>query len=99
MFVEPSFVLVLSDVQDVSYTDMDGYPGLQFHFTPEGSKKLADATRARVGERLAVFVNNALFTAPIIQGPILNGEAVLTGAYSEAQLRDCVRQIDAALRP
>jgi hypothetical protein len=98
VFVTSAQVLTLADLQDVSYTTIDGQQGIAFLFTREGAAKLDDVTRAHTGRHLAIFVNNELYAAPLIRAPIPNGEAFLTSPLPQAKLQEFVRLIDGQSR-
>jgi preprotein translocase subunit SecD len=46
--------------------------------TPEGGRKLAHFTRSHVGQRIAVVVGDAVYTAPFVMAEIANGNAAIS---------------------
>lgn len=56
-------------------------------FTDEGAKKFADLTTKNVGKHIAILLDNQVLTNPVVQEPIPNGKAVITGqrTIQEAQ--------------
>lgn len=53
-----------------------------FRFDAEGSKRFAEVTRKAVGRVLAIVVDGRVMVAPMIRGPILGGQAMISGLGS-----------------
>lgn len=53
-------------------------PHVALSFNKIGTKNFAEITKANVGKRLAIVLDGVISTAPVIQGPIPNGEAQIT---------------------
>src|SRR5438552_15421824 len=51
--------------------------------TPEGTKRFAEVTRDRIGQRLAFLVDGKIYSAPKIATEIRGGRAVITGFTQE----------------
>lgn len=51
--------------------------------SPEGSDALASATRASVGDRIAIVVDGLVISAPTVAEPITAGVVVVAGGLSE----------------
>ena len=62
----------------VAYGSKDGTPQVQLIFTPQGSKLFAEITQRNVGKPVAIVLDNVVISAPVVQQPILNGDAVIT---------------------
>ena len=63
---------------------------VSLEFNDRGAKKFAQLTRELVGQPMAIFFNGELASDPVIQEPILGGNAQITGgghgfAYDEAK--------------
>jgi preprotein translocase subunit SecD len=61
---------------------------VQIIFDEEGGKIFGELTKRNVGKRLAIFVGGDLISAPVVQGEIMGGTAVITGSsnFDEARL-------------
>lgn len=68
----------LKDAKGGQDQERSGYV-INLTFSTEGTKKFADATTRLVGQRLGVYLDNELLTNPTVNGPILGGNAVITG--------------------
>jgi preprotein translocase subunit SecD len=53
-----------------------------------GKRIFARITRENVGRALAIVLDNTIFSAPVIQGPIPGGEAQITGTFTPEEARD-----------
>jgi preprotein translocase subunit SecD len=53
-----------------------------------GKRIFARITQENVGRALAIVLDNAIFSAPVIQGPIPGGEAQITGTFTPEEARD-----------
>lgn len=53
-----------------------------------GKRIFARVTQENVGRALAIVLDNAIFSAPVIQGPIPGGEAQITGTFTPEEARD-----------
>jgi preprotein translocase subunit SecD len=74
----------------VVFSHETGEPQVQLEFTPEGAQKFADITRRNVGKPVGIFLDQMLLQAPIVQQPILNGNAVISGNFT---VEDAKRQV------
>jgi SecD/SecF fusion protein len=59
--------------------------GLEFDSV--GTELFGKLTSAHVGERLAIIVDGEVISAPNLKDAILNGSAVISGKYKEAEAR------------
>lgn len=62
-------------------------PLVAVKFTDEGSQLFADITRSHVGERLGIFLDGELISAPVINEAITGGTAVISGGFSPEEAR------------
>lgn len=83
-------------------TDQSGRWGVGLEFNAVGTKKFADLTRAMVGEQMAIFFNGELQSAPVINEPILEGRAQITGGgdgFTAQQAKEMVDLLNAGALP
>lgn len=76
-----------------------GQPVVDLEFTPEGAKKFAALTEANVGRPLAIFLDDRLLTAPVVNEPILDGRAVISGNFTADQATQLSVQLNAGALP
>lgn len=75
-----------SDLQNATETfdTNSGAPQVQLLFTSDGAKKFADITSRNVGRQVAMVLDNVILEAPVVNTPILTGDAVITGNFTTA---------------
>lgn len=81
-------VLTGKDLKDAKAQIDQGNRNLvALEFSDEGAKKFADLTTKNVGKQIAILLDKQVLTAPVVQEPIPNGKAVITGnrTIEEAQ--------------
>jgi SecD/SecF fusion protein len=54
-------------------------------FTRKGAAKFGELTTQMVGKRLAIVLDGTLYSAPVINEPILTGRAQITGSFSREE--------------
>jgi preprotein translocase subunit SecD len=60
-------------------------PFVALTFNDEGAKIFEQITTANVGRRLAIYLDDNLVTAPVINGPIAGGNATISGGYESLE--------------
>ncbi len=91
--------LKIATVQFGGSGNTSGQPSVNLTFNAAGTKKFADITKRNVGKPLAIFLDNQMVTAPIVQTEIPNGQAVITGNYTLSQAKQLVIELNAGALP
>ncbi|HEC1538702.1 TPA: protein translocase subunit SecD [Campylobacter upsaliensis] len=78
---------MLTDAR-VGFSDTSTYPVINFTLNSEGAKKFADYTGANVGKRLAIVLDNKVYSAPSINERIGGGSGQISGAFTQEEARD-----------
>jgi preprotein translocase subunit SecD len=63
-------------------------PHVSITFNPEGAKRFEEVTGANVKKRLAIVLDNTVYSAPVIQEKIAGGSAQITGSYGMEEAKD-----------
>ena len=63
-------------------------PYVSIRFDKKGAKDFARVTGANIKKRLAIVLDNKVYSAPVIQDRISGGEARITGNFSMEEARD-----------
>ena len=74
-----------ADLQDVSLIYQPS-PALAITFGPEAASWIASTTTIAVGEMISVSICGDEVMSPVIQTPILDGQVVISGNFSVAEL-------------
>ncbi len=63
-------------------------PYVSIKFDKKGARDFAGITGANIKKRLAIVLDNKVYSAPVIQDKISGGEARITGNFSTEEARD-----------
>lgn len=74
-------------------------PIIVLNFNPEGAELFKNITTDNVGQVLAIFLDGALISDPVIQEPIPNGTATITGNFTPDEARELVRNLNFGALP
>ncbi len=83
----------------VVYGSKDGTPQVQLNFTSNGSKFFGEITQANIGKPVAIVLDNEVVSAPVVQQAILNGNAVISGNFTQDQAKNLAIQLNAGALP
>lgn len=76
-----------------------GSPQIAISFNEEGREKFSQITKDNVGKRLAIFLDEFVLMAPVINEPILNGDAVISGNFKIDEANLIASQLNAGALP
>lgn len=71
-----------------------GQPQIEFKFNSKGARKLAELTTKHVNQRIGIFLEGKLLSAPKIINPMKEGKAQLTTPLSPEQAEKLVERIN-----
>jgi len=74
-------------------------PVVTLEFDSTGADLFEKITTEHVGEVLAVFLDGVPITQPVIQGPIIGGQAVITGDFTPEEARELARNLNFGALP
>jgi preprotein translocase subunit SecD len=83
----------------VEFNQTTGVPLVSLEFDEEGGELFANITRENKGQALAIILDGAVLSSPIIQDEISDGLAQITGAFSPEEARDLVRNLNYGALP
>jgi preprotein translocase subunit SecD len=67
--------------------DEFGQPAVHFSLNPDGARKFESYTRAHVGERMAIVLDNRVRSAPVIRSAI-SDSGIIQGTFTVQQAED-----------
>ncbi len=82
--------------QNVEYL---GQPIVNFATTDEGVRQFSRVTGAHIGERMAIVLDEAVYSAPTIQTKITEGRGIITGSGSQDEAKDLAIVLRAGALP
>lgn len=72
-----------NDLADAKFTqDEVGKPAVSLRFNKAGAKSFAEATEANVNKQIAIVLDGAVVSAPVVRQKILGGEAQISGSFT-----------------
>lgn len=74
-------------------------PTVSIEFTPAGTEKFATITKRNVDRPLAIFLDNRIVTAPVVQQEITAGRAVISGDFTVDSAKSLAIQLNAGALP
>ncbi len=94
-------VLTGKDVKkaEVSFDSTSGKPQVALNFSTNGAKKFAEITKKNVGNRVGIFIDETVLTAPVVQQAITDGNAVITGDFTTEQAKALAQDINGGALP
>jgi protein-export membrane protein SecD len=72
---------------------------VNFTFNSLGARRFADISRANVGHRFAVVLDNKVITAPVIRDAITSGRGEISGSFTAASANDLAVLLRAGALP
>lgn len=88
----------------LEFNPTTGSPYILLTFNDEGKRMFADLTTELVGKPIAVFLDRQLgnlqpITEPVVQEPILDGQAQITGNFTADEARELVGRLNSGALP
>ncbi|MBB4286855.1 protein translocase subunit SecD [Roseospira goensis] len=77
----------------------DNQPVVSFRFDTAGGRQFGRVTQESVGQNLAIVLDGAVISAPVIREPILGGSGVISGSFSVQETQDLALLLRAGALP
>lgn len=74
-------------------------PQVGLEFNDEGAKLFSDITSRNVGKRVAIYLDGAPITTPVVQEAIAGGRAQITGNFTAEEAKQLVGRLNAGALP
>jgi preprotein translocase subunit SecD len=78
----------LDDARSTFEQQQGGRPIISFTFNAAGGRAFCAATRANIGKRLAIQLDNEIISAPVVQSAICGGSGIITGTFTTQQTQE-----------
>lgn len=83
----------------LQFDQQTGQPVIGLEFDAEGKKLFAEITERNVGKPLAIFLDNYVISAPVVNEPIREGQAVITGQFTLEEAKELAMRLNAGALP
>ncbi|GBE16576.1 foldase protein PrsA precursor [bacterium BMS3Abin15] len=74
-------------------------PQVSLKFDDEGTKVFAELTKNNIGKTIAIYLDETIISAPVVQVEITNGEAVITGDFSVDEAKKLSQRLNEGALP
>ncbi|MBI1329856.1 MAG: protein translocase subunit SecD [Alphaproteobacteria bacterium] len=82
-----------------TFNQQTGQPVVTFRFDTVGARQFGDVTKANVGRRFAVVLDNEVITAPVIRDAILGGSGEISGSFTVQSANELAALLRAGALP
>jgi protein-export membrane protein SecD len=83
----------------LTFNATTGEPIVNLNFNDEGAKMFEDITRANVGKTVAIYLDGAVISAPVVREAITGGQAQISGSFTPAEGRELVGRLNSGALP
>lgn len=83
----------------LDFNNQTGKPEVALEFTDQGKKLFAEITKRNINKPLAIWLDNMLLSAPIVQTEIKDGRAVISGNFTVDEAKKLTISINAGVLP
>lgn len=84
---------------DLGFEQNTPSPLILIEFNEEGAKIFEELTSRNVGKPLAIYIDEILISAPVVQEPISGGKAQITGKFTINEAKELARNLNAGALP
>jgi preprotein translocase subunit SecD len=76
-----------------------GQPVVSLEFNAEGTRKFSEITTKNLGKNVAIFLDDQLIMAPVVQSAITDGKAIVSGGFTVNDAKTLAIQLNAGALP
>lgn len=79
--------------------DQTSQPAVSMQMNADGARKWRKLTSESIGKRIAVVLDNYVYTAPVVQGEIPSGQSEITGNFTMEEAKDLANILKSGTLP
>ncbi|MFN7088579.1 MAG: protein translocase subunit SecD, partial [Candidatus Paceibacteria bacterium] len=83
----------------VDFEPNTGQPVVNLQFNDEGTKLFSQITERNVGKKLAIYLDGAIISAPVVREAIPSGKAQISGQFTIQEARQLARRLNEGALP
>lgn len=83
----------------LSFNPTTGEPIVNLNFNDEGAKMFEEITKANIGKTVAIYLDGAVISAPVVREAISGGQAQISGTFTPAEGRELVGRLNSGALP
>lgn len=84
---------------EIGFESTTNQPMVMLQFNDEGAKIFKDLTAKNVNKVLAIYIDGALISAPVVKDEISGGKAQITGKFTTKEAQELARNLNAGALP
>lgn len=84
---------------DLRFDNISGQPIVSLKFNDKGTELFSEITTKNVGQVVAIFLDGAPISTPVVNEPITSGEAVISGNFRLEEAKTLVGRLNAGALP
>ncbi|MEA3295844.1 MAG: protein translocase subunit SecD [Patescibacteria group bacterium] len=84
---------------EIGFDNTTYEPLILLEFNNEGAEIFKELTKKNIGKPLAIYIDNAMISAPVIQDIISGGKAQITGKFTIEEAKKMARNLSAGALP
>lgn len=77
----------------------DGKPVVSMKMNSEGARRWQEITKANVGRQVAIVLDNAVYSAPVVNGEIPGGSTEISGHFTVEETKDLANVLKSGKMP
>ncbi len=79
--------------------DESSRPAISMNMNSEGARKWKRLTASNIGNRIAIVLDNRVYSAPVVNGEIPNGRSSISGNFTIDEAKDLANILEAGALP
>ena len=83
----------------LSFDPTTSEPIVNLNFDDEGAKLFEEITKANIGKTVAIYLDGAVISAPVVREAISGGQAQISGDFTPQEGRDLVGRLNSGALP
>ena len=83
----------------LDFDETTSAPSIILEFNSDGEGLFADLTKANIGKRVAIYLDGAPLSAPVVKEAITSGRAQITGNFTPTEAKELVRNLNSGALP
>ena len=83
----------------LNFNSTTGEPEIGLELTSEGATIFADITKQNIGKQLAIYLDGAPISAPVVREEITGGKASISGNFTPQAAKELVGRLNAGALP
>lgn len=87
------------DRAEIQFDQLTGAPIVGLIFNDEGAVMFEELTTEFLGQQIAIYLDGAPLSAPVVQQPIIGGRAQISGNFTPEEARSLVQRLNAGALP